>query len=126
MSAKDEATCAGHAVHTSRLTALHPLLSDPELAQQEAERFRALGDPTRLRILAALTLAEMCVCDLGALLGTTQTATSQHLKVLRTCGLVRYRRQGRAVYYRLADPALSALLARLRAVTGDAAGLRSG
>ncbi len=101
-------------VHGTKLAALQPLLLDEDRAQAEAERFRALGDPSRLRILCALSLAELCVCDLSGLLGITQTATSQHLKILRTLGMVRYRRQGRLAFYRLADPSLVALLLRLR------------
>ncbi len=116
MAERDEGTCDALVVHGTKLAALQPLLLDEERAQVEAERFRALGDPTRLRILSALALAELCVCDLSGLLGITQTATSQHLKILRTFGMVRYRKQGRMAFYRLADPSLTGLLPRLRTV----------
>ncbi len=109
----DEGTCEARVVHGTKLFALEPLIAGPDRAQVEAERFRALGDPTRLRLLSALSLAELCVCDLSALLGISQTATSQHLKILRTLGMVRYRKQGRMAFYRLADPSLQPLLARL-------------
>lgn len=119
MAERDEGTCDALVVHGTKLAALQPLVLTEDRAQVEAERFRALGDPTRLRILSALALAELCVCDLGGLLGITQTATSQHLKILRTFGMVRYRKQGRMAFYRLADPSLTGLLARLRTVPRD-------
>ena len=114
----DEGACEARVVRGTKLAALHPLIADEDRAQVEAERFRALGDATRLRILSALSLAELCVCDLSGLLGITQTATSQHLKVLRTLGMVRYAKQGRMAFYRLADPSLTAWLVRLRAAQG--------
>ena len=120
---REEGTCETIVVHGTKLAGLQPLVVDEERAQVEAERFRALGDPTRLRILSALSLAELCVCDLSGLLGITQTATSQHLKILRTLGMVRYRKQGSMAFYRLADPSLSALLARLRTAASREGGM---
>lgn len=114
MTEREEGSCEARVVHGTKLAAIQPLLPDEEGAQVEAERFRALGDPTRLRILSALSLTELCVCDLSGLLGITQTATSQHLKILRTFGMVRYRKQGRMAFYRLADPSLTALLSRMQ------------
>ena len=67
------------------------------------ETFRALGDPTRVRVLDALSHGELCVCDLAALLGLTQSATSHQLRLLRALRLVRTRRAGRMVYYALDD-----------------------
>lgn len=114
MGEQEDGACEAVVVHGIKLAALQPLLPDEDRSQVEAERFRVLGDPTRLRILSALSLAELCVCDLSGLLGITQTATSQHLKILRASGMVRYRKQGRMAIYRLADPTLTALLARMR------------
>ncbi len=118
MALYDEGTCEVRVVRGTRLAALQSLIADEDRAHLAAERFRVLGDPTRLRILSALSLAELCVCDLGGLLGISQAATSQHLKILRTSGMVRYRKQGRMAFYRLADPSLAALLIRLREVPG--------
>lgn len=67
------------------------------------ETFRALGDPTRVRVLDALSHGELCVCDLAALLGLSQSATSHQLRLLRALRLVRARRAGRMVYYALDD-----------------------
>lgn len=122
LPALDEGTCEARVVHGTKLAALQPLIADEDGAQREAERFRALGDPSRLRILSALSLAELCVCDLSGLLGISQTATSQHLKILRTAGMVRYRKQGRMAFYRLADPTLAVWLARLRPAPAGEAG----
>ncbi len=65
--------------------------------------FRAMGDPTRVKILFSLLHEEMCVCDLAALLGMSQSAISHQLRVLRNLNLVRYRKEGRVVYYSLDD-----------------------
>lgn len=68
-----------------------------------AEIFKIFGDPTRLKILNALFEAEMCVCDISALLNMTQSAISHQLKVLKQARLVKYRREGKVVYYSLDD-----------------------
>ena len=68
-----------------------------------AETFRALADPTRVRLLDALSHAELCVCDLATLLGLSQSAVSHQLRVLRALRLVRSRREGRMVFYALDD-----------------------
>lgn len=74
-----------------------------------ANLFAALGDPTRLRIVAALADHELCVCDLAAAVGHSESAVSHHLRLLRTLGLVRSRREGRLVYYALDDGHVVAL-----------------
>ena len=68
-----------------------------------AESFRMLGDPTRVRILDALSKAELCVCHLAGLLGLSQSAVSHQLRLLRNLRLVRSRRAGRMVFYALDD-----------------------
>jgi ArsR family transcriptional regulator, lead/cadmium/zinc/bismuth-responsive transcriptional repressor len=68
-----------------------------------AEIFKALGDTTRVRMLDALSRSEVCVCDLAAMLGLTESAVSHQLRFLRSLRLVRSRRDGRHIYYTLAD-----------------------
>lgn len=68
-----------------------------------AETFRALGDPTRVRILDALSKDELCVCDLATLLGLTESAVSHQLRLLRALRLVRARRDGRMMFYAIDD-----------------------
>ena len=76
-----------------------------------AETFRLLSDPGRLRLIAALLEAdELCVCDLADATGLSQTACSHNLRLLRAQRLVRYRRQGRNVYYTLDDDHIRVLL----------------
>ena len=69
-----------------------------------------LGDPTRLRLVAALAAEELCVCDLATLLGISQSAASHSLRALRQLRLVRYRRAGKIAYYSLDDAHIAALL----------------
>ena len=68
-----------------------------------AETFKVLGDTTRVRILDALSRAELCVCDLARLLSLSESATSHQLRLLRGMRLVRPRRAGRSIYYTLDD-----------------------
>ena len=68
-----------------------------------SELFKVFGDSTRSRIICALRVEEMCVCDLAALLNMTQSAISHQLRILRSSRLVKSRKQGRVVYYSLDD-----------------------
>jgi len=68
-----------------------------------AQIFAALADPTRVRIISALNGRELCVCDLAAVLGMTQSAVSHQLRLMRALGLVKNRKEGRVVYYTLDD-----------------------
>ena len=87
------------------------LLGDASVAAL-AETFRALGDTTRVRILDALSRAELCVHDLAELLGLTQSAVSHQLRLLRGMRLVRTRRAGRLVFYALDDDHIVKLVAQ--------------
>lgn len=77
-----------------------------------AELFKSLGDPTRVRILWALSLHEMCVCELATSLEMTQSAVSHQLRLLKNARLVRARRDGRSIYYSLADAHVSLLFSQ--------------
>lgn len=84
---------------------------DEDAAIDLAEMFRLLGDPTRVRILFALLEAgELCVCDVAAVVGTNETKVSQAMRLLRNAGVVRNRREGRNVFYRLDDAHVRMLL----------------
>lgn len=74
-----------------------------------AELFKAMSDPTRLKIVNALMLSEMCVCDIACLLKMTGPAVSHHLKTLRQCQLIKYRKDGKIVYYSLDDEHIAPL-----------------
>ena len=75
-----------------------------------ATYFRALGEPSRVRLLHCLLDAELCVCDLAALSNLSVAATSQHLRTLRNLQLVKRRREGKVVWYSLADEHIRTLL----------------
>ena len=68
-----------------------------------AETFKALGDATRVRILDAISRAELCVCDLAGIVGISESAVSHQLRLLRSSRLVRTRRDGRQIFYALDD-----------------------
>jgi ArsR family transcriptional regulator, arsenate/arsenite/antimonite-responsive transcriptional repressor len=90
--------------------------------------FKALGDPTRLRVVALLTHGELCVCHIEAALGLPQPTVSRHLAVLRNGGVVATRREGTWVYYRLApqlDAVVKGQLRALVSVFGGRADLRA-
>jgi DNA-binding transcriptional ArsR family regulator len=76
---------------------------DPHALEGLTEIFRVLGDPTRLRILDALSRGELCVGDLAAQLGVTESAVSHQLRLLRSARIVRARRDGRMIFYTLDD-----------------------
>ena len=78
-------------------------LLDPEMAERVAAIFRALSDPTRLRIVSALSHTELSVGDLAELLGMTQSAVSHQFRTLRDMRVVRHRRIGKQVHYTLDD-----------------------
>ena len=86
-------------------------LIDVDVAGDLAEMFRLLGDPTRVRILFALLEAgELCVCDIAEVVETTDTKVSQAMRLLRSAGVVRNRRDGRNIFYRLDDGHVRMLL----------------
>lgn len=86
------------------------LLSDEDYFQV-AETFRALADSTRAKIVYTLLRQEFCTCDLATIIGVSDSAVSQHLRVLRQMRLVKYRRSGKQVFYSLDDQHIRILLA---------------
>lgn len=92
-----------HPIELDNVEQLQRQMVSVEKAQRMAEFFSLLGDPNRLRILSALAQREFCVCDLAAALEMSESAVSHQLRSLRAMRLVRYRKQGRKVFYRLLD-----------------------
>ena len=86
------------------------LLIAPRAVEAMADTFRVLGDPTRVRIVDALSSGELCVCDIATLVGLSESAVSHQLRLLRGMRLVRARRAGRLVYYTLDDHHILELL----------------
>ena len=103
--------CAVTQVDPGRVESVAASLPGVDEAVDLAELFRLLGDPTRVRILFALLEAgELCVCDVAAVVDTTETKVSQAMRLLRNAGVVRNRRDGRNIYYRLDDAHVRMLL----------------
>jgi len=75
-----------------------------------ADLFKTFGDPTRIRILYTLSAGELCVCDIANVLSMSQSAISHQLRVLKQMSLVRFRREGKTIYYSLADSHVSTIL----------------
>ena len=95
--------CSCRLIHQDRVAAARKTaLTDHENGRL-AQLCKALGDPTRLRMIWALDQGEMCVCDLAAFLGVTESAVSHQLRLLRQLNLVTNRRKGPILYYRLDD-----------------------
>ena len=90
-------------IDLARVRKIRSELVTPDAVQGLADTFSALGDPTRVRILDALSRGELCVCDLAAVLGLSQSAVSHQLRLLRGIRLVKPRREGRIVFYSLDD-----------------------
>lgn len=102
--------CDCRIIHEERISAARDLLlAEREIAGLSA-LFKAMGDPTRVKILWALGGGEMCVCDLAAFLGLSESAVSHQLRLLRQLQLVSNRRQGPVLYYRLNDDHVGHLL----------------
>ncbi|MCS7197902.1 MAG: metalloregulator ArsR/SmtB family transcription factor [Candidatus Bipolaricaulota bacterium] len=95
--------CDVHYVNDKSVKAVQRAMVSDAVAEALAETFKVLSDPTRVKILCALSKAELCVCDLSALLGMHESAVSHHLRLLKTLKLVKYRREGRMAYYSLDD-----------------------
>ena len=95
--------CDEHRVHPEILSHVQMDMPDEERLYDLAELFKVFGDTTRIRILYVLFESEMCVCDIAELLSMTQSAISHQLRILKQARLVRARREGKTVFYFLAD-----------------------
>lgn len=98
-----KAAAAGETSNPDIIKAVAEKLPDEELLYDVAELFKVFGDSTRVRIICALFESEMCVCDIAGVLNMTQSAISHQLRVLKQARLVKYRREGKTVFYSLAD-----------------------
>ncbi|BAU10104.1 hypothetical protein LEP3755_05840 [Leptolyngbya sp. NIES-3755] len=98
-----EQCSSSHPVNLNNVRSLQRDLLSVEKSQRMAEFFSLLGDANRLRILSALSVQELCVCDLAAAVKMSESAVSHQLRALRSMRLVGYRKQGRNVFYSLKD-----------------------
>ena len=95
--------CDVTCVHNQIIEAVKEKMPAEELLNELADFYQVFGDATRIKILCVLLRSEMCVCDLAEMLGMTQSAISHQLRVLKQMKLVKNRREGKTVYYSLAD-----------------------
>ncbi len=101
---KDQMPCCEEdVVHQDTVERVREQLPPDETLYDLAELFKMFGDSTRVKILYALLESELCVCDIAKLMEVSQSAVSHQLRVLKGSKLVKYRREGKTVYYSLAD-----------------------
>ena len=100
---KEEFCCENTCVHDNKVQNVKNKIPDEELLYDVSELFKVFGDSTRIRILSALLIEELCVCDICSLLNMTKSAVSHQLKVLKTAKLVRAKKKGKNVFYALND-----------------------
>lgn len=102
----DKATieyCSCTTIHENIVNSVKKDMPEEEKLQNIADLFKVFGDSTRIKIIYALFKSEMCVCDIASLLEMNQSAISHQLRVLKQARLVKYRRDGKVVYYSLDD-----------------------
>ncbi len=95
--------CTTNVIHEEVVKRVKSSMPEEDKLKELAEFFKVFGEPTRIKILYALSEEEMCVCDIAALLGMNQSAISHQLRVLKGSRLVKYRKEGKVVYYSLDD-----------------------
>ena len=118
MSIREDEKIAPHCefihVHDKVVKQVMDVMPEGEELQNLAEFFRIFGDSTRIRILYALSQSELCVCDIASLLGMGQSAISHQLRILKQSRLVKNRREGKSMFYSLADDHVRTMIAQGR------------
>lgn len=104
--------CDGTVVHEGTIAEVKKKMPPEAMMKELADFYKVFGDATRIRILCVLLQAEVCVCDLAELLGMTQSAISHQLRVLKQMKLVKNRRDGKTVYYSLADGHIQTIISQ--------------
>lgn len=100
---KKEEICEIAYIDRKKVSSVKKKMKPEATMQRIAETFKVLGDPTRTKIIFALSREELCVCDIANLLGATKSAVSHQLRILRNMRLVKYRKEGKMVFYSLDD-----------------------
>lgn len=106
----DAPHCDFMCVHADTVNRITSTMPDEDQLIDLAELFKVFGDSTRIKILTALSHGELCVCDMSRLVGMTSSAVSHQLKILRGSKLVSCRRDGKTVFYSLADDHVTTIL----------------
>ena len=106
----EEGTCEFMHVHEQIVDRVEKVMPDEQQLLDLSEFFKVFGDSTRIKILYVLSQSEMCVCDIATLLQMGQSAISHQLRVLKQMRLVSFRREGKTVFYSLADSHIQTIL----------------
>ncbi len=101
--------CTVFVVNKDKVNKVKKIMKPEDVIIRLAETFSALSDPTRAKIIFALQQEELCVCDLAHLIGLSTSAISHQLRLLRNLRIVKYRKEGKMVYYSLADKHIETL-----------------
>lgn len=109
---REELCCEAHELHRELLEIVNRTMPEETELYDLAELFKIFGDSTRIRILFVLFEAEVCVCDLAQVLNMTQSAVSHQLKILKQNRLVKSRREGKSIFYSLADNHVRTIIAQ--------------
>ena len=112
MEEKEVECCDAVEVHENLLKIVNETMPEETELYELAELFKVFGDSTRIRILFVLFEAEVCVCDLAQVLQMTQSAISHQLKILKQNKLVKSRREGKSIFYSLADDHVRTIIAQ--------------
>ena len=104
--------CEETQIHPDAVERVRGLLPQDEVLYDLAELFKIFGDSTRVKILYALLESELCVCDIAKLMEVSQSAVSHQLRVLKGSKLLKFRREGKTVYYSLADQHVMSILSQ--------------
>ncbi|MCR5704979.1 MAG: metalloregulator ArsR/SmtB family transcription factor [Eubacterium sp.] len=111
MAQEEKLCCDGLEVHEELIQLVNETMPEETELYDLAELFKVFGDSTRIRILFVLLEAEVCVCDLAKVLQMTQSAISHQLRILKQNKLVKSRREGKSIFYSLADEHVRMIIA---------------
>ena len=111
---KESLCCDTEEIHEELLKIVDETMPDETELDSLVELFKVFGDPTRIRILFVLFETEVCVCDLARALNMTQSAVSHQLRILKQSRLVKNRREGKSMFYSLADDHVRTMIAQGR------------
>lgn len=109
-----EDICEINIIHEDKVNNAKDTMPKDDLIYDLAELFKVFADSTRMKIIYALMEGELCVCDIAAIVGTTQSAISHQLRILKQAKLVKYKKEGKVVYYSLDDEHISEIVKKGR------------
>ncbi|WP_264778636.1 ArsR/SmtB family transcription factor [Deinococcus aetherius] len=109
-TASQDDVCEVACVHPEAVARARSTQPDASCVEDATGLLKVVADPTRFRILSALNTGELCVCDLAAVVGISESAVSHQLRLLRAHRLVTFRKEGRIAYYRLLDQHITELI----------------